>query len=59
MSDCDVTMRCPAKTARPIEMLFGMWDGASDSHHVLDGGPDRPTGSGNFGVGKGQSHSKV
>ena len=47
------------KTAGPIEMPIGMWGGVSHSHHVLDGGPDPPTGRGNFGVGKGPSHSKV
>ena len=47
------------KTAGPIEMLFGMWGGVGDSHHVLDGGLDPPTGKGSFGVGKGPSHSKV
>ena len=43
------TMYC-GKTAGPIEMPFGMWGGVGDSHHVLDGGPDPPTGRGNFGV---------
>ena len=52
------TMNC-GKTAGPIEMPFGMWGGVGHSHHVLDGGPDPPTGRGNFGVGKGPSHSKV
>ena len=53
------TIRYPAKMAGPIELPFGMWGGVGDSHHVLDGSPDPPTGSGNFGVGKGPSHSKV
>ena len=52
------TMNC-GKTAGPIEMPFGKWGGVGHSHHVLDGGPDPPTGRGNFGVGKGPSHSKV
>ena len=47
------------ETDGSIEMAFGMWGGVGDSHHVLDGGPDPPMGSGNFGVGKGPSHSKV
>ena len=53
------TIRYPAKTAGPIEMPFGMWGGVGDSHHVLDGGADPPTVRGNFGTGKGPSHSKV
>ena len=53
------TIRYPGKPAGPIEMPCGMWGGVGDSHHVLDGGPDPPTGMGNFGVGKGPSHSKV
>ena len=53
------TFRYPAKTAGPIELPFGVWGGVGDSHHVLDGGPDPPTVRGNFGVGKGPSHSKV
>ena len=57
-SVCDVTLRYAAKTA-DVEMLFGMWSGVGDSHHVLDGGADSSTGRGNFGVGKGPSHSKV
>ena len=32
----------PCKTAGPIEMPFGMWDGVGPSNHVLDGGPDPP-----------------
>ena len=55
----DVTLRCPAKTAGPLEMPLGMWGGVGDSHHVLDGGPDPPKGRCNFGVGKGPSHCKV
>ena len=33
--------------------------GVGNSHHVLNGGLDPPTGRGNFGVGKRPSHSKV
>ena len=50
-SELVTTMYC-GKTAGPIEMPFGMWGGMGDSHHVLDGEPDPPTGRGNFGVGK-------
>ena len=53
------TIRYPAKTAGPIELPFGMWGGVGDSHHVLHGGPDPPTGRGNFGLEKGPSHSKL
>ena len=44
----------PAKTADPIEMLFGLWTQVGPSNHVLDGlrNPD-PNGRGNFG-GKGR-----
>ena len=44
----DVTFRYPAKTAGPIEMPVGMWGGVSESHHVLDSGPDSPMVRGNF-----------
>ena len=37
-----VTTRYLAKTARPIEMPFGMWGGVGHSHHVLDVCPDPP-----------------
>ena len=40
-------------------MAFGVWGGVGESHHVFDEGPDPPTIRGNFGVGKGPSHSKV
>jgi len=53
------TIRYSAKTAGPIELPFGMWGGVEGNHHVLDGGPDPPTVRGNFGAGKGPSHSKV
>ena len=42
-----------------IEMLFGIWGEVGHSHHVLDGGPDPASVRGNFGMGKGPSHSKV
>ena len=54
-----VTRMYCGKTAGPIEMPFSMWGGVGHSHHVLDGGPDPPTGRGNLGLGKGPSHSKV
>ena len=48
-----------AKMAGLIEMLFGVWSGVGPSNHVLNGGLHLPSGRGNFGVGKGPSHSKV
>jgi len=47
----------PAKTAKPIEMPFGLWTRVGPSKHVLDGGPD-PHANGNF-EGKGAAHCKV
>jgi len=32
-----------------VEMALGMWGAVSRSSHVLDGGPDPPMVSGNFG----------
>ena len=43
-----VTQMYCGKTAGPIEMPFGVWDGVGDGHHVLDGGPDPPMGRGNL-----------
>ena len=40
-------------------MQFGMWGGVGDIDHVLDRGPEAPTGMGNFGVEKGPSNCKV
>ena len=37
-----VTLVSPAKTAAPIEMLFGLRIRADPRNHVLDGGPDLP-----------------
>jgi len=54
-----VTRMYCGKTAKPIKMPFGLWGGVGDSHHVLDGGSDPPTGRGKFGVKRGPSHSKV
>jgi len=39
-----VTVVSPAKTAEPIEMLFGLRARIGVRNHVLDGGPDRPMG---------------
>jgi len=30
----------PAKTAKPIEMPFGLWTQVGPRKHILDGGPD-------------------
>ena len=42
-------MNC-AKTAEPIEMLYGMWTCGSPGNHVLGGGPDPFICLGSFGV---------
>jgi len=39
----------PAKTAEPIEMLFGMVTQVGPRNHVFDGGPCAKAGRGNFG----------
>jgi len=44
----------PAKTAEPIEMPFGLRTRVGPRNHILDGGPDVPTGRGNFEGGKGR-----
>ena len=44
----------PAKTAGPIEMLFGLRTWVGPGHHVLDGGPDPPMRRGNFEGRKGR-----
>ena len=38
-----------AKTAKPIEMQFGLLAPSGSRNHELDGGPDPPTRRGNFG----------
>ena len=38
-----VTTVSPAKTAKPMEMSFGMWTGVGLRNHVLDGSPDPHT----------------
>ena len=35
-----VTLVSPAKTAEPIEMLFGLWARMGPRNHVVDGGPE-------------------
>ena len=35
-----VTAMSPAKTAKPIEMPFGLWAGVGSRNHVLTEGPD-------------------
>jgi len=35
-----VTPVSPAKTAKPIEMPFGLWAWMGPRNHVLDGGPE-------------------
>jgi len=41
------TVTC-AKTAEPIDMPFWMKTWVGPRNHVLDGGADLPTGTGNF-----------
>jgi len=38
----------PAKTAEPIEMLFGLRTLVGTGNHVFDGGPDPTMGRGSF-----------
>ena len=45
---------CRAKTAEPIEMLFGLRTLVGPGNHVLDGGPNPPWEGAIFG-GKGRS----
>jgi len=40
--DLSVTVVSPAKTAEPIEMLFGLWTWVGSRNHVLAGDPDPP-----------------
>ena len=47
-----VTGMNPAKTAKPIEMPFGLWVWVGSSNHVLDGSPEPRRGRGNFWGGK-------
>jgi len=49
-----VTLASPAKTAEPIDMLFGLRTWVAPRHHVLDGGSDPPMERGNF-EGKGHA----
>ena len=43
-----VTLASPAKTAEPIDMLFGLRTWVAPRHHVLDGGSDPPMERGKF-----------
>jgi len=43
-----VTLVIPAKTAKPIEMPFGLRTLVGPGNHVLDDGPDPPMGRGDF-----------
>jgi len=45
------TIVSPAKTAEPIEMLFGLWIWVGPRNHVLDGG-SHPHGKGQFRGGR-------
>jgi len=62
-TECDRCYRCsvvcvcvclldtsvsPAKTAEPVEMLFGLWTRVGRKNHVFCGGPDPPRGRGSF-----------
>jgi len=44
-----VTSVSPAKTAKLIEMPFGLWTWVGPRNHVLGGSQDPPRGRGNFG----------
>ena len=47
----------PAKTAEPIELLFGLWTWVGQRNHVFDGGPDPPwKGRGQFWGGGNTIH---
>jgi len=43
-----VTVVSPAKTAEPIDILFGLWTRVGPRNHVLDGGADVHMGRDNF-----------
>ena len=43
-----VTVVSPAKTAEPIELLFGLRTPVGQRNHVLDCGADAPTRKGTF-----------
>jgi len=48
-----VTLVSPAKTADPIEILFGLRTGAQGIMYSFDGGPDHPKGRDSLeGVGE-------
>jgi len=48
MACWSVTLVSPAKTAKRIEMLFGLRTWVGTRNHVLDGGLDPHVGRGNF-----------
>jgi len=53
-----VTIVSPAKTAEPIEMLFGVCTWVGSRKHLLDGGGDPPC---QWAIlrGKGAAHCKI
>ena len=53
-----VTNMSPAKTAEPIDILFGMLSGVGPRKHVLEG-VHIPMHKGKFHLGKGVAHCKV
>jgi len=53
-----VILVCPAKTAEPIKMPFGLRTRVVPGNRVLDGVQDSPW-KGQFKGGKGVSHCKV
>ena len=55
---CGVHWRRSAKTAEPIEMLFGLRTRLGPGNYVLDGDSD-PAWEGAILRGKGASHCKV
>ena len=48
----------PAKSAEPIDMLFGIWTRVGPGNHVLDGDPDHSCERAIL-RGKGAAHCKV
>jgi len=48
LSVCVRHKREPCKTAKPIEMLFGVWTRRGLGNHALVGGPGSPSGRGTF-----------
>jgi len=54
MSVCVRHKRESCKTAKPIEMLFGVWTRRGLGNHALVGGPGSPSGRGTFLGGGGE-----